>query len=541
MLNFLLNHKSNSVSKSAGILTISAVLSRLLGVLRDWLLARTFGAGSELDVYFTAFKIPDFIYNILILGGVMVSFLPLFSDYFSKNREEGWRFASNLLNIFLLLLVFLNLILFFFVPALINLIAPGFNYQEAEQAILLTRIMLLSPIFFGLSSIFSGILQYFKKFLVYSLCPLIYNLSIIIGILFLTPHFGILGVVFGVVFGSFLHFLIQLPSVLNSGFHYNKYFNFQDNKIKKVFHLMVPRMFGVSAQQINLIFINAIASTLAKGSITIFNFTNNIQHVPIGIIGVPFAVAVFPVLSQNWARQETEKFINNFSLSFNKIVYLVFPVTSLVFVLREEIIDLLLENGEFSLMAAQLSSASLALFCLGIFASTLIPLLFRAFFSLQDTKTPTLIALFSVLLNLGLSYLFTHQLFILHQFFRNVFSFPSQVDVAVLGLPLAFSISVIVQFFLMLFFVKKKASELKLKSIFLNFLKVLFSSSILILISYLLKSFMYALLNFPSLIMDLIVLVFVGLISCLVYLLITFVLSLPMANLVINQFFKNEN
>ncbi len=540
MLNFLINHKSKTVNKSAGILTISAILSRVLGVLRDWLLAKNFGASAELDVYFTAFKVPDFIYNILILGGMLVSFLPLFSDYFSENKKKAWNFTSNLLNIFISFLLFLSLTLFFFIPSLMDLIAPGFNYQQTQQGILLTRIMLLSPIFFGLSSIFSGILQYFKRFLIYSLCPIIYNLSIILGILFLAPHFGILGVVIGVIVGAFLHFLIQIPSVLKSGFDYKFIFDLNDKKIKKVFNLMLPRMFGVSAQQINLIVINAIASTLEKGSITIFNFANNIQYFPIGIVGVPFAVAVFPVLSRNWAQKEKEKFVDNFSSSFNKIVYLVFPVTGLIFVLRQEIVDILLENGLFSALSGKLSAASLALFCLGVFASTLIPLLFRAFFSFKDTKTPTLIAVFSVIVNVALSYLFSSDWFYLHEKLREIFSFNGSVDVSVLGLPLAFSISTLLQFFLMLLFLKRRIKKINLKEIWINFLKVLFSTLILILSGYLLRFLIGEILEFHSLIIDFIQVLIIGVVGILIYLLVSFVLSIPTADLILKKVF-NEN
>ena len=537
MLNYLINHRAKSVNRAAGILTASAIISRLLGITRDWLLAKNFGAGPGLDIYFTAFKIPDFIYNILILGGILVAFLPLFSEYFSKNKDEAWKFVSNCLNVFVVLSGVLAIILFFSIPFLMQFIAPGFNIDQIEKTIVLTRIMLISPILFGLSSVFSGVLQYFNRFLVYSFCPIVYNLGIIFGILFLAPSMGILGVVWGVVLGALLHLLIQVPSALSCGLHYERIIDFKDSKIKKIFSLMIPRMFGVSVQQINLIVTNAIASTLVSGSISIFNFSNNIQYFPIGIIGIPFAVAAFPILSKDLVENRREDFVNNFSITFNKIVYFVLPVIALVFVLRKQIIGILLRGGLFSDLSAQLTSSSLALFCVGILASSLIPLLFRAFFSLKDTKTPTLIAVFSMLINIGLSFLFTFQESFLHVFFRSVFSYNATTNILVLGLPLAFSLSAIIQFSLMLFFLKLKLKELNLKRIYNYFFKILIASSVIVLMGSLLIPCIQLMFN-QLFIINVMQIFLVTLIGSLAYLAITFILSIPTTNLLFDRFLK---
>jgi len=539
MFNYFINHKAKTVNRAAGILTVSAIASRFLGIVRDWLLAKSFGAGPELDIYFTAFKIPDFIYNILILGGILVAFLPLFSEYFSKNKEEAWKFVSNCLNVFMVLSGVLAIFLFFSIPFLMQFIAPGFNIDQVGKTIILTRIMLLSPILFSLSSVFSGVLQYFNRFLAYGLCPIVYNLGIIFGILFLAPSMGILGVVWGVILGALLHLLVQVPSALSCGLHYEKIIDFKDSKIKKIFSLMVPRMFGVSVQQINLIITNAIASTLVGGSISIFNFSNNIQYFPIGIIGIPFAVAAFPILSKDLVESRQKDFVNDFSITFNKIVYFVLPVITLVFVLRKQIIGILLRGGLFSDLSAQLTSSSLALFCVGILASSLIPLLFRAFFSLKDTKTPTLIAVFSMLINVGLSFLFTYQESFLHEFFRSIFSYNATIDVLVLGLPLAFSLAAIIQFLLMLFFLKSTLKELDLKRIFNYFFKILISSFAIVLVGSLLIPYIQLMFN-QLFVVNVLQILSVTLIGSLAYLLMTFILKIPTTNLLFGRLFKNE-
>ena len=272
VLNNIFNFQTKTISRSALVLGISYFLSALLALFRDRLLAGRFGAGPELDVYFAAFRIPDFVYNLLILGGFAAAFLPLFSEYFSRNKEEAWEATNHLLNAFLFFLVAISLVIFIFTPWLVRLLFPGFGPQEQALAIPLVRLLFLSPIIFGISNLLSGILHYFNRFLVFGLTPILYNLGIIFGILFLSPAFGIFGVGMGVVLGAFLHMAIQIPSARNCGFSYKPVFNLRHPALRRIFSLMMPRIFAVAAQQINLIVIVAIASTIAAGSIAIFNF-----------------------------------------------------------------------------------------------------------------------------------------------------------------------------------------------------------------------------------------------------------------------------
>ncbi len=479
MLNHIFNSQTKTISGAAGILAISALISRILGIARDWLLAKTFGAGPELDIYFAAFRIPDLVFNILIAGGVIVAFLPLFSEYFSKNENEAWKFTNNTLNVFLLLLIFLSAILFIFAPLLIKLITPGFDSEKLNQTIFLTRILFLSPILLGLSSIFSGILQYFNRFLIYSLSPILYNLGIIFGILFLAPQFSVLGVIIGVIFGAFLHLIIQIPSAINCGLKYQPIFNLKESGIKRVFLLMIPRTVAIAGLQINLIVITAIASTLAVGSISIFNFANNLQYFPIGIIGASFATAVFPSLTRSLVNGAKEEFVKNFSSVFRHILYLIIPLSILIFILRNQIVEIIFRYGKFSQLSAQLTSASLGLFCFGILALCLIPLISRAFFAFQDTKTPTIMVFLAMILNIALSFYLTWLLKsenFFQIFIKNTFSLQGIEDIRVVGLPLAFSISAIFQVFLLIIFLYRRVGDFKLKEIFDSFLKILFAS-----------------------------------------------------------------
>jgi len=464
MLQKIFYSQTKTITGAAGILAVSALISRLLGLIRDRLLAGTFGASSNLDVYFASFRIPDFIYNILIAGGIVVAFLPLFSEHFLKDKKEAWDFVNNVLNVFLFFLILISVIIGIFAPIFVKIITPGFTPQQLDLTVLLTRILFLSPIFLGLSSIFSGILQYFNRFLAYSFAPIFYNVGIILGIVFFAPRSGILGVTLGVIIGAFLHFAVQIPSAINSGFLYKPIFNLKDPKIKKVFYLMIPRTFGVAAPQINLMVVTAIASTLPTGALSIFTFANNLQQIPLGLIGIPFAVAVFPALSQAWAAQKKEDFNKKFLSTFSKIIYIIIPVSFLIFILKNQIIDIILRTGRFNEEAAMLAAASLGLFTLGIFASSLIPLVFRAFFAFQDTKTPTIIAIIAMILNIILSFGFV-KLLSFPNFFQNfivkIFSLQGINDISVIGLPLAFSIDSILQFILLMIILLQKINTKK--------------------------------------------------------------------------------
>ena len=479
MIKRFFNSQTKSITFAALLLGISSLLSGLLGLVRDRLLAGRFGAGPELDVYFAAFRIPDFVYGILITGGIAAAFLPIFSEYFKKNEEEAWQFTSNVLNCFLVFLVLLCAVLSVFAPLIINLVAPGFSTEQREMAVTLTRIMFLSPIFFGLSNILSGILHYFNRFLAYSLAPLLYNLGIIFGILFFVPRFGLYGLAYGVVLGAGLYWILQIPAALGSGLRYRPVFNFKHAGLMRVFKLMVPRTIGSAAYNINLIIITAIASTLAAGSIAIFNFSNNIQYFPVGIIGISFAIASFPALSRAWAENNKEKFSETFSAGFRQILFLIVPISFLMFVLRAQIVRLILGTGEFGWLETRLTAASLGMFCFGIFAAAFIPFLARNFYSFQDTKTPVLISFVSMFLNVGLSFLFVFLLSFpgaFREFFATALRLQDIENIVVIGLPLALSVSAIIQFWLLLHFLKKRISDVKGKEISDSFRKIVWAA-----------------------------------------------------------------
>lgn len=438
---------SSSVQSAAFVIAVAGILSRLLGLVRDRILASSFGAGDTLDIYYAAFRIPDLIYNLLILGALSAAFIPVFTGLLAHDRKkEAWKMANGLLSFALTGLIILSALLAIFTPFLMKLVTPGFPGEKLEGVIVLTRIMFLSPIFLGVSGIFGGILNSLKRFLVYSLAPIFYNCGIIIGALFLYPLMGISGLAWGVVLGAFFHMIVQYPAVKMSGYKFILNFNWKDNHLKKVARLMIPRTMSLAVTQINLLIITILASTLVSGSLSIFNFANNLQSFPIGIFAVPFALAVFPTLSHFAAGDDRERFIGSISQTFRQILFFIIPSTILILVLRAQIVRVILGSGRFDWNDTILTFQSLGIFAVSLFAQCLIPLLARAFFALHNTVIPFVAGIISEAFNLGLALLLAR-------------------SYGVLGLVWAFSISNIVEFFLLLFILRARMGSLDDKNI----------------------------------------------------------------------------
>ena len=486
----LFHSHTKTIAMAAGLLMVSSFISGILGLIRNGLLSWRFGAGETTDIYLAAFRIPDFLYGVLIMGGITAVFLPIFSESLEKNKKEAWEFTSNLLNILLAALAILSVIAFLFAPILIQLVAPGFSLDQRDVAASLTRLMLLSPIFLGISSIFSGVLQYFGKFAAYALAPILYNIGIIIGILFLVPLFGIWGLGLGVVGGALLHLLVQVPAAVKLGFHWEPLFHIQHPLISKVFRLALPRTIAAAGFHINLIVITALASIISTGSITIFNYANDIQHLPIGLIGASFAIAAFPALSRFFAEQNIERFRTAFLHTFRQIAFLVVPVSLMLFLLRAQIVRLIYGAGDkFTWDDTRLTAAVLGIFAFGILFQAFIPFLARTFFSTQNTKTPTIISIATVILNILLAIVFLKIFSSINVFTEVFISFlklEGIADIRVLALPLALAISGIFQFLLLILFLRKYIRDMLEREMVTSLLKTGISAIILVSVTYVL-------------------------------------------------------
>ncbi|KKP65397.1 MAG: Integral membrane protein MviN [Candidatus Moranbacteria bacterium GW2011_GWF2_34_56] len=472
---------TKTIAGAALIVSVAGVLSRILGLFRDRILASKFGAGDELDIYYAAFRVPDLIYNFLIVGALSAAFIPVFTGLITKkNRDKAWDLASGLLTLQVIIVIAISLIFFLFAPVLMKLITPGFNPDKITQVANLTRIMFLSPLFLGISAIFGGILVSYKRFLVYSIAPIFYNIGIIIGAVFFVEFWGIAGLAWGVVLGALMHFMLQFAAVKFVGFTYQ--FRkigeiIKDANIRKVIRLMIPRSMAMGVSQINLLIVTIFASTLASGSLAVFNFANNLQSVPLGIFGISFSIAAFPQLSSLAAKENINKFNYVFTRTFKRILFFVIPASLIIFSLRAEIVRAVLGGGEFDWEDTTATLWVLGFLSLSLFAQSTIPLLTRCFYALENTKTPFYAALISETINILL-------VIILIDRFQ------------ILGLAIAFSLASIVNMATLFFLLNKKFENINKRKMADSVVKILIASAFLMIAIYLTR---HTLANFIQL------------------------------------------
>jgi len=348
-----------SVAGGAIIIALFSILSRLLGLFRDRLLSSTFGAGQTLDAYYAAFRLPDLIFNTLILGALSSAFIPIFLKYWNKDKDEAWRITNSVFNILFFLVLILALVAFIFAPLVVKYLVPGFEVETQSLTISLT----IGVLFFTCSNIASSVLNSFRKFLAYSLAPLMYNLGIIFGILFLVPKtsLGLNGLAWGVVLGAAGHFLIQLPSLLKVGYRWRPIIK-SHPAIKRIITLMLPRCFGLAVSQLNFVVTTLIASTITIGAVAIYSLAFNLFNVPVGVFGISLAISIFPVLSKSFAIGDKKVFVSQLSKTICRILYLIIPITAIYFSLRTQIVRLILGAGVFSWRDTVLTANALGFF-----------------------------------------------------------------------------------------------------------------------------------------------------------------------------------
>ncbi len=400
--------RRSSVVGGAAILGITSLLSRVVGVLRDRTISSQFGAGPETDAFLAAFKLPDTIYNLLVLGAVTAGFIPVFAAILAKkktskhqpadrNLKQAWQFSSRLLVMLAVSLGLASLVGIILAPWLVPILVPGFAPETLQQCIMLTRIMFISPVILGFSSVFGGALQSLRQFLAYSLAPIFYNLGIITGALFLTPKFGIAGLAYGVILGALSHVGVQWLACRSAGFRFGFNGNIFDGNIRKVLTMMVPRTLALGIAQLNTLVLTGIASTLGVGSVAVLWFAGNLQSVPVGVIGISFAVASFPLIAELLARGDKKAAAHELGRVVRMVLYLVIPATVLLVLLRAQAVRLVLGTGQFNWEDTVATIDVLGMFSLGIFAQALSPILARAFFALEDAVTPLVVAVGTVL------------------------------------------------------------------------------------------------------------------------------------------------
>lgn len=414
-----LHQEIATVHAAALILGAAGLASRMLGVLRDRLLASHFGAGRELDIYNAAFNIPDFVATLLLLGGATAAILPMFQEYAAQDRERARQFIGALGTLFLLASIAVSAGAFALAPFLMRLVAPGFSAGDQAATALLTRVMLVSPILLGMSGIFSVVVQSQKRFFVYAAGPIVYNFGIIFGIVALTPRMGITGVAAGVALGAALHMILQAASAAAMGYppgilptlaHVRERIRLLGGDIAGVVMIAGPRVLAVSLAQLTLLVLDAMGSLLAPGSVAVLGFAQNLYFVPVGIFGVSYATAIFPRLAAALAHRGSGEFARDLAGGIRSILFWVAPVAVLTIVLRAHVVRAALGAGAFSWDNTRLTAAVLGVMALAMAAGALQTLLVRAFYALGNTWIPLMVNAAASFASIALAFFFVRAL-----------------------------------------------------------------------------------------------------------------------------------
>lgn len=456
-----------TVVRTALAISVLTLAAKALGIARQGIFAHTFGVGREIDIYVAAFRLPDLILNLLIMGTLSAAFIPVFVQLLQKNRSAAFETASSIFNFTLFLVGVFAIGAYFLSPWLVPMIVPGFDSVETARTLELAKILLLSPIFFALSAVLTGVLHSHKRFFLAATAPLFYNLAIIAGVYILYPRLGLPGLAWGAVVGSVLHFVIQLPTVWRLGLRPLAKISFTE-PVKKIVKLFLPRVFGLDLGQISMFATAVIGSSLATGSLAVFYYAYDLQIAPFGLLVVPFAVAAFPTMSEYLSKNDLRGFKDFFSTSVVQVLFLIIPVSVFLLLLRAQIVRLILGAGEdtrFDFAATKLTAQALGFFALSLFAQSLIPFLARSFYALQNTVIPVLAGLIGGAVNIVLAILFTK----------------------VAGpdtLALAFSIAVVINMLILLFVLHYKLGGLNDEFLILRTVKIATASVIMAVAVY---------------------------------------------------------
>jgi len=391
------------LAQASLILTVAALASRALGWLRLLVIGSQFGAGRELDAYFAAFRIPDAIFQLVVAGALSAALIPVFQSYRARADEaEAWRLASSVINLVLIALSAFSLLMAIFAPWIVPLITPGFDAPTTELTIRMTRIMLLSPVFIGMGAVVSGILNSYERFAWPAIAPLVYNLAIIGAAILLAPLIGVEGLAVGVAIGSLAHLLVQLPNLASVGQRYDLSLSINHPGVRRVAWLMAPRTLGLAAVQINFLASTLLATGQPEGSVTAYNYGFQLMQVPVGVVGVSVAIAIFPRLSRDAALDRISDVRHDLSTAMRVLLFIALPLTAVMTVLREPLTAVFFQYGLFSAQSTDRTAVALFYFTLGLAAQVLVPILARAFYALQDTRTPVVWAIVAVGLNVPL-------------------------------------------------------------------------------------------------------------------------------------------
>ncbi len=400
---------ARSVAGAAGIVAFGFLGSRALGLLRSVAIADAFGTEPELGAYWVAFRLPDLVFQVLAGATLSAALIPTLSRVALRGGEDAsWRLASSVLNLVSIATAIVAAVAFVLAGQIVPLLAPGLGEESGRQqelhalAVELTRLMLLSPMMFGVSGIITGILNARQHFWAPALAPMVYNASIIFGALVLAAPFGVRGLAWAVVAGSVGHLLVQLPALRAVGMRWSPRFDLASQGVREVARLMGPRVLGLAAWQVNLVVVIFFASFVSDAAISVINYAFMIAMLPVAVVGMAISTAVFPTLAQQAASQQLNTLRRSLADSLRMILFLAVPASVGMILLAGPAVRLLFQRGAFDVGSTDLVVDALTLYAIGVTAHAGTEILSRGFYALSDTRTPVLAAVLAMLVNVAL-------------------------------------------------------------------------------------------------------------------------------------------
>ncbi len=485
--------KQKSVAKSAGIVSIAVMFSRVLGLVREMIFANFFGAGFLTDAFQVAFRIPNVLRDLFAEGALSAAFVKVFTDYqILKSEEEAWKLASLVLNCLVVVLSGITILGIIFSPQIVGLIADGFSPEKAALATTMTRIMFPYILFVAMAALAMGVLNTKGNFGVPASSSTVFNIvSIFLGLAFaywlsggewITPgkneiatdkaQWAVIGMSIGTLFAGASQFVMQVPSLLKLGFRFSPVLNFADEGVKKVARLMAPAILGTSAVQINVM-VNTFFVSQIDGGVSWLGYAFRLMQFPIGVFGVAIGTASIPVLSRLASKRSFGEFRDTLSSSIKLVFLLTLPSACGLVVLGEPIIRLIYARGAFKESDVPMTAYALAAYAIGLTGYAAIKILSPAFYALDDAKTPMIIALASIAVNAVACYFFME----LFSNYGVTTQYPN--GYAHVGVALATSCVALVNFFALALMMKKRINRINGGDIFASFVKIAIASAIM--------------------------------------------------------------
>lgn len=390
--------KPISVGGATALIAATSFISYAIGLIRDRIIAVHFGTTSATDTYNASFLIPDMLFNLFIAGALTAAFLPIFTDYLVKNKEEALKIANTMLTGAVMLIGLLALIAFIFMPQIIPFLFPETISGMREDIINMTRLMLASAILFAVSNTIGNILMSYKHFLGYALSPILYNAGIILGVLFLNESFGIYSAAIGVLIGGILHMLIRIIDLTTTEYKYRPKLDIFHPGFKKIIKLMIPKSISLVAWQLNLYIFAIVGIKLVEGGLAAFNFARNIQSFAVSLFGIAFATVAFPYLANSVSINDKQAYTDNIQKTIQRILFFTIPAAVGVMILSRPLIEIILSGGAFDENSIRLTTIILFFFAISIPFESLSHIFARSFYALKDTITPTVINITSMIL-----------------------------------------------------------------------------------------------------------------------------------------------